>query len=141
MRGGPPGDLYVVLHLREHELFSRQGDDLLCSVPVAPHLAALGGELQVPTPDGLATLKLPQGTPSGKVFRLRGKGVPSLDGRGRGDLHVRIEIEVPAHLSSAQRKALQSFADTCQEANFPGMADMRRRAANFMERRRVLHGS
>lgn len=141
LRGGPPGDLYVVLSLREHELFSRQGDDLLCSVPVPPHLAALGGDLPVPTPDGLATLKLPHGTPNGKIFRLRGKGVPSLDGRGTGDLHVRIEIEVPAHLSSAQRKALQTFADTCQEANFPGMAEMRRRAANFMDRRHALRGS
>ncbi|MDD5707605.1 MAG: molecular chaperone DnaJ [Kiritimatiellae bacterium] len=138
LHGGPAGDLYVVLHVREHELFSRQGEDLLCSVPVPPHLAALGGDLSVPTPDGLATLKLPPGTPNGKIFRLRGKGVPSLDGSGSGDLHVRIEIEVPTHLSSGQRRAMQSFADSCQESNFPGMAETRKRAAQFMERRDAL---
>lgn len=137
-RGGPAGDLYVMLHIREHELFTRQGDDLFCTVPVPPHLAALGGEIQVPTPDGIASLKIPAGTPSGKVFRLRGKGVPRIDGRGAGDLHVRTEIEVPTGLSSSQRKLLQAFADSCREDNFPQTAMLRRRAARFLERRDAL---
>lgn len=141
LRGGPAGDLYVVLHVREHELFARQGDDLICHVPVPPHLAALGGDLAVPTPDGTAQIKLPPGTPNGKVFRLRHKGVPSIDGHSVGDLHVRIEIEVPTHLSGSQKKLLQAFGESCSEANHPGMAARRRQAEIFLERRDALRKS
>ena len=94
LRGGSAGDLYVVLHVRESSIFDRQGDELICTVYVRPDVAALGGDVQVPTPEGYARLKIPAGTTSGKVFRLRGKGMPSLSG-GTGDLHVRMEIEVP----------------------------------------------
>lgn len=144
MRGGPAGDLYVILHIREHEIFQRQGDDLTCSVPVPPHVAALGGPVKVPTPDGLATLKLPVGTANGKIFRLRGKGVPNLNGSGRGDLHVRIEIETPVHLNSSQRKALQAFGESCQDGNFPRNREIYNRTEQFMQRRELLrkrHGS
>jgi molecular chaperone DnaJ len=138
LRGGAAGDLYVVLHVREHEIFERQGEDLACTVPVSPDVAALGGDVPVPTPDGLAMLKLPHGTPNGKVFRLRGKGVPNLDGSGAGDLHVRISIEVPAHLSSSQKRALQAFAESCDAGNYPDTARMRKQVEAFMARRDAL---
>ncbi len=138
VRGGPAGDLYVILHVRDHDIFERQGEDLACTVPVSPDVAALGGDLPVPTPDGLATLKLPHSTPNGKVFRLRGKGVPNLNGAGAGDLHVRISVEVPSHLSSSQKRLLQSFAESCDPGNYPETAQMHKQAAAFMARREAL---
>lgn len=118
LRGGPPGDLHVVLHVRESALFDRENDDLICRVYVPPSVAALGGDVQVPTPDGYARLKLPAGTDNGKIFRLRDKGMPRLGG-GRGDLHAAIVLEVPARLNARQRALLQAFADSCGDANFP----------------------
>ncbi len=141
LRGGPSGDLYVVLHVRDHAIFERQGEDLACTVPVSPAVAALGGDVPVPTPDGLAMLKLPQGTPNGKVFRLRGKGIRGLDGSGVGDLHVRIAIEVPAHLSGSQKRALQAFAESCDGGNYPEAARMRKQVEAFMARRDALKAS
>ena len=117
--GGPPGDLYVVLHLKAHEIFQRDGDDLLCEVPVSFIQAALGAEVQVPTLVEKATIKIPPGTQPGTMFRLRGKGVKNLQGYGHGDLHVRINVEVPTHLTSAQKAKLQEFAETCDESVNP----------------------
>ena len=103
-KGGPSGDLYVVMHVREHPLFERHGDDLLCTVPIPFETAALGGDVEVPTVDGFAKLRISAGTPSGKLLRLRNKGVRCVDGRGCGDLHVRVVVEVPVKLSSKQKK-------------------------------------
>lgn len=114
LRGGPPGDLYVVLHTRAHDFFQRDGDDLLCEVPVSFVQAALGTEIEVPTLNGQATIKVPAGTQPGTLFRLRGKGIKNLQGYGHGDLHVRIDVEVPTQLTAAQRNKLQEFADLCQ---------------------------
>lgn len=119
MRSGPPGDLYVVLHVKEHEIFKRDGEDLYCEAPISYSTAALGGELEVPTLNGTAHVKIPQGTQSGTLFRLKGKGVKSLDGHGYGDLHVRAIVEVPTHLNSEQRKKLEDFARSCNEDVFP----------------------
>ena len=118
-RGGPPGDLYVVLHIRAHELFQRDGDDLLCDVPVSFVQAALGTEIEVPTLNGTALLKIPAGTQPGAMFRLKGKGVKNLQGYGHGDLHVRIDVEVPTQLTAAQRAKLQEFADLCSGKENP----------------------
>jgi len=137
-KGGPAGDLYVVLHVREHELFERQGDDLICTVPISPAVAALGGEIEIPTPDGFAKIKLPPGTPNGKVFRLRDKGVPNIEGRGHGDLHVRVTLEVPTRLNGKQRKALEDFAASTEEANYPDMLRVRKTSEAFFARRDVL---
>jgi molecular chaperone DnaJ len=137
-RGGPPGDLYVVVHVREHTLFERQGDDLLCSVPVSPIVAALGGEIEIPTPDGFAKIKLPPGTPNGKVFRLRDKGVPSIEGRGHGDLHVRVVLEVPTRITSKQRKLLEDFAAATDNSNYPDAATTHKTAEEFFTRRDTL---
>ncbi len=136
-RGGEHGDLYVVLHVRDHEVFERHGDDLACNVYVSPVLAALGGDIDVPTPEGYARLKLPAGTATGKVFRLRDKGMPSLQG-GHGDFHVRVEIEVPQNLGSGQRKALEAFAATLAPDNFPEARKFQKQADRFFERRDAL---
>jgi molecular chaperone DnaJ len=119
LRGGPAGDLYVVLHVKAHEIFQRDGDDLLCEVPVSFVQAALGAEIQVPTLAEKATIKVPAGTQPGTLFRLRGKGVKNLQGYGHGDLHVRINVEVPTHLTGHQRTKLQEFAEACDESVNP----------------------
>jgi len=118
-RGGPAGDLYVFIHVRPHEIFQRDGDDLVCDVPVSFVQATLGTEIDVPTLTGKASLKLPAGTQPGTVFRLKGKGVKNIQGYGHGDLHVRINIEVPTQLSSAQRTKLEEFAQLCNGNESP----------------------
>ena len=110
LSGGPSGDLYVVMAVNEHPLFQREGPDLLCEVPVLFTQAALGAEIDVPTLEGRAKLKIPEGTQSGRTFRLRGKGLPSVNAAGRGDLHVRIFVEVPSRLNAKQRALLEQFA-------------------------------
>jgi molecular chaperone DnaJ len=114
-RGGSSGDLYVVLHVRSHEIFQRDGDDLLCEVPVSFVQAALGGEVEVPTLDGKTVLKVPAGTQPGTMFRLKGKGIKNVQGYGHGDLHVRIQVEVPTRLTAEQKARLQAFAESCDE--------------------------
>ncbi|MBQ6248116.1 MAG: molecular chaperone DnaJ [Kiritimatiellae bacterium] len=136
-RGGEPGDLYVVIHVRDHEIFERNDADLLCNVFVPPHIAAIGGMVQIPTPEGEASLKIQPGTANGKVYRLRGKGMTTIHG-DVGDLLVRVELEVPQHLSSSQKKALEAFGESCSEDNFPDARRMRRGIDKFMERRDAL---
>jgi molecular chaperone DnaJ len=118
-RGGPPGDLYVIVHVRPHDLFQRDGDDLLCEVPITFVQAALGAEIEVPSLDGKASLRIPPGTQPGTVFRLRGKGVRNVQGYGSGDLHVRVTIEVPSHLGAAQKAKLLEFAELCSGKESP----------------------
>jgi molecular chaperone DnaJ len=118
-RGGPPGDLYVVLHVKRHEIFGREGDDLTCDVPISFAQAALGGVIKVPALTGSAEVKVPASTQGGAVFRLKGKGVKNVQGYGHGDLLVRVQIEVPAHLNSAQRTKLEEFAKSCDEEVHP----------------------
>ena len=105
--------------MRPSDIFEREDLDLAVDVPVSPVLAALGGEVEVPTPDGIATLKLPSGTPNGKLFRLRGKGVPDLRGGSPGDLVARIVIEVPTRLTGRQRGQLEDLAKALDPSNFP----------------------
>jgi len=119
MRGGPHGDLYVILHVKPHEIFQRDGDDLLCEVPVGFVQAALGTEIEVPTLNGKAEIKIPAGTQPGTMFRLKGKGVKNVQGYGHGDLHVRVLVEVPTHLSSAQKTKLEEFAQLCNGKESP----------------------
>jgi molecular chaperone DnaJ len=119
LRGGPSGDLYVILHVKPHEIFQRDGDDLLCEVPVGFVQAALGTDIEVPTLTGKAEIKIPAGTQPGTMFRLKGKGVKNVQGYGHGDLHVRVLVEVPTHLSSAQRAKLEEFAALCNGKESP----------------------
>jgi molecular chaperone DnaJ len=118
-RGGLPGDLYVILHVAAHEIFQRDGDDLHCEVPVSFVQAALGSEIEVPTLEGKAVIKIPAGTQSGAAFRVKGKGVKNLQGYGHGDLHARIQVEVPTRLSQEQRAKLQEFAALCDGREAP----------------------
>jgi molecular chaperone DnaJ len=108
--GGSPGDLYVIVQVHEHPIFKREETEILCEVPLSFTQAALGATIDVPTLDGPAKLKIPPGTQTGKVFRLKGKGVPSLQGGGRGDQHVRVFVETPTHLGREQRDLLERFA-------------------------------
>ncbi|MFO0594446.1 MAG: molecular chaperone DnaJ [Myxococcaceae bacterium] len=113
--GGPPGDLYVVVHVREHPLFHREEYEVFCEVPISFVQATLGAQLEVPTLDGMVKMKVPEGTQSGKVFRVKGKGIPHLNGSDRGDQHVRVVVETPQNLSSKQRELLMKFAEASGE--------------------------
>jgi molecular chaperone DnaJ len=117
--GGSPGDLYIVLAVKNHELFERQGDDLFCEIPIKFTLATLGGSIEVPTLFGKGSLKIPAATQSGTTFRLREKGMPSLRGGRQGDQLVRVHVEVPQHLTAEQRKLLEEFAKVSGDAAEP----------------------
>jgi len=117
--GGPAGDLYVVLHVKEHPFFEREGNDLHCVIPVSFAQAALGADLQVPTLEGEHRLKVPEGTQSGTAFRIRGKGVPVLNGRGKGDLIVEIRLQTPSKLSKRQRELLEELEGITPVENKP----------------------
>ncbi len=138
LRGGSPGDLYVVLHVRPHNIFQRQGADLFCEVPMPLEAALTGGEVSVPTLDGMAKIRISPGTESGRVFRLRGKGMPVPGEAGRGDLHARVYLEIPKNLSGMQKKRLKEFLDTCNENNYPEIAQFQRKARDFAAS--VKHG-
>ncbi len=117
--GGQPGDLYVVVQVRPHALFRREDTEIYCDLPITFAQAALGATLEVPTLDGPAKLKIPAGTQSGKELRLKGKGVPSLQGSGRGDQHVRVLVETPTHLTKEQKELLERFAALSGEKTNP----------------------
>jgi molecular chaperone DnaJ len=117
--GGQAGDLYIVLSVKEHEIFERQGDDLFCEIPIKFTLATLGGTIEVPTLSGKATLKIPVGTQSGTTFRLKTKGMPNLRGGSHGDQLIRVHVEVPTGLNAEQRKKLEEYALLCGDANEP----------------------
>jgi molecular chaperone DnaJ len=108
-RGGPPGDLYVVLQISEHPFFERRGSDLYCTIPISVTQAALCALLKVPTLRGQERLTIPEGTQNGSVFRLRGQGMPSLDGPGPGDLYVAIHVVVPSRLTREQRRLMETL--------------------------------
>ena len=131
IRGGPQGDLYVVVHVQEHKIFQRDQDNLYCEVPIPFSLATLGGEVPVPTLEAKANLKIPAGTQSGQMFKLRGKGVVHVNGREHGDLLVRVMVEVPTRLNDEQRAKLQEFAELCGEENTPLRKSFFERAKEF----------
>lgn len=108
--GGPSGDLYVVIRVKSHRIFERQGNDLFCEVPLSFATAVLGGEIKVPTLEAKALMKIPPGTQTDRVFRLRGKGAPSLHGHGKGDEYVKVIIQVPTRLNQKQKEILEKFA-------------------------------
>ena len=117
--GGPAGDLYVVLHVKEHPFFEREGTDLHCVIPISFTQAALGTEIRVPTLDGEHTLKVPEGVQSGTTMRIRGKGVPVLNGHGKGDLFVEVRLETPVKLNKRQRELLQELDGLTRVENKP----------------------
>lgn len=120
-RGGPPGDLYVQIEVRDHVIFTREGEHLYCEVPISFADAALGGDLEVPTLEGRVNLKIPAETQTGKLFRLRGKGVnvSQVRGGGTGDLYCRIVVETPVNLTKKQKELLKEFAGETSEKQSP----------------------
>jgi molecular chaperone DnaJ len=117
--GGPAGDLYVVLKVKEHPVFTRDGSDLHCILPINIAQAALGCEIEIPTLDGVETLTVPETTQHGAQLRLRGKGAPRLNSSGHGDLFVHVEVRTPAKLTKEQRKLLETLSETLPAENQP----------------------
>jgi molecular chaperone DnaJ len=116
--GGPSGHLYVVIHVQEHEFFRRDGVNLFCEVPVNFTTLALGGEIQVPTLDGAESVKVPEGTQTGTTLRIKGKGMPDVNGRGRGDLFATVQVQTPKKLSKDQRHLLEQLAKALPKEKF-----------------------
>jgi len=115
---GPPGDLHIILYLEDHPIFQRQGTELILEVPIPFARAVLGGEIEVPTLEDISRLKIPPGTQTGKIFRLKGKGMPSLNGE-RGDLHIQIFVEVPAWLSGKEKDLMEKIAEAEKSDAYP----------------------
>jgi molecular chaperone DnaJ len=134
VNGGPSGDLYVVIHLKDHPVFKRDGNDLHCEMPISFATAALGGEVEIPTLEGHAKIKIPAETQSGKVFRLRGKGIKGVRSNAPGDLLCHMQIETPVNLSERQRELLREF-----EALSPGRNN-NPRAQSFMDKVKSFFG-
>ncbi|MGR3273288.1 molecular chaperone DnaJ [Thalassococcus profundi] len=118
MRGGPPGDLYIFIEVKPHDLFEREGNALHCRVPVSMASAALGGDIEVPTIDGgRSRVKIPAGSQSGRQMRLRGKGMPALRGGAAGDMFIELAVETPVNLTSRQKELLREFEDLSEDNN------------------------
>lgn len=134
LRGGPAGDLYIFLSIKPHPFYQRDGADLFCRVPISMVTAALGGEFSVPTLSGSdAQVKVPEGTQSGKQFRLRGKGMPVLRSRDVGDLYIQVVVETPQKLSKRQRELLMEFDQECSKENHPESAGFFSRVREFFD--------
>lgn len=131
LRGGQPGDLYVFLHIRQHDIFERERNDLFCTVPLPFVTAALGGELEVPTLEGKSSIKIPQGTQGGTTFRLRNRGIKDLRSGGKGDLHVEVQVEVPTKLDTGQKDKLREFAESIGAQNSPMQESFVEKAKRF----------
>lgn len=117
VNGGPSGDVIVTISIRPHPLFTRDGNNVICEIPISFPQAALGDTLQVPTIDGKVEYTIPEGTQTGTVFRLKGKGIQNVNGRGRGDQYVRVNIEVPTHLTEHQKHLLRDFESSTTDEN------------------------
>lgn len=130
-RGGPPGDLYIVLRVREHPVFERRDQHLHCTVPITVWQAALGDDIKVPTLDGQETLHIPEGTQADTIFRLRGKGVPVINGNGRGDLYITVKVHTPTKLTREQRKLMEQFAEITPADNEPSAKSVLDKVKDF----------
>jgi len=134
--GGPTGDLYVEINVKAHDIFERDGGNLHCAVPISFAKATLGGEVNVPTLEGEVALKIPEGTQSGRLFRLRGKGVKPVRSAGKGDLYCRVDVETPVNLTDEQEKLLQSFQESIEsggDKHRPRASDWRDSVKNFFK--------
>lgn len=129
--GGQAGDLYIIIHVKEHELFERHDNDLFCEVPIKFTLAALGGTIKVPTLFGKGNLKIPAGTQTGTTFRLREQGIPALRGGRKGDLLIRVQVEVPTKMTAAQKKILEEYAEACGDPANPVSESFVEKAKKF----------
>jgi molecular chaperone DnaJ len=135
INGGPPGDLYVVLEVKEHPFFERRNSDLYCTIPITVAQAALGAEIMVPTLNGEEKLKIPEGTQTGSIFRLKGKGLPDPHGGGKGDLYINIRVVTPTKLTREQRRMLEQLGETLKVENRPA-----ERSSSFFEKVKDIFG-
>ena len=133
IRGGSSGDLYVVMHVKPHEIFQRDGSDILCELPIDYPTAALGDIVQVPTITGKAKMKIPPGTQNGTILRMKDKGMPSLRGGGRGDQHVRIFVEIPKNLNKKQKELLEKYKEISDKSTHPVIDAFVKKAKNFFK--------
>lgn len=134
LRGGPPGDLYIFLSIKPHSFFQRDGADVFCRVPIAMTTAALGGQIEVPTLDGTASrVRIPEGTSSGKQFRLKGKGMPVLRSKTVGDMYIQVDVETPKNLTRRQRELLEEFESESHKETSPESAGFFARVKDFFE--------
>jgi molecular chaperone DnaJ len=117
-RGGGAGDLYISVNVRPHPIFERDGFDIYCEIPITFTDAALGAQISVPTLEGKTTFDIPEGTQTGTTFTIKQKGIPNINGRGRGDLIFKVVVEVPKDLNGAQKDALRKFAELCGKGNY-----------------------
>ncbi|MCZ6672146.1 MAG: molecular chaperone DnaJ [Verrucomicrobia bacterium] len=131
--GGPTGDLIIVIHVKDHEIFDRDGDDLYCQIPIKFTLAALGGAIDVPTLSGRASLKIPSGTQSGTIFRMRKKGMTSLRGYGAGDQYITVHVDVPKSLTGKQKEMLEAFAKESGDDREPVGKTFFKKAKQFFD--------
>ena len=138
--GGPAGNLYVVVHVQEHEFFRRDGNNLFCEVGVNFTTVALGGEIQVPTLDGQETVKIPEGTQTGTTLKLRGKGMPDVSGRGRGDLFATVQVHTPKKLTKDQRHLLEQLAKVLPQEKFEPRAHADADERNLFDRVKDMFG-
>lgn len=141
VRGGAPGDLYIVLHVKPHPLFKRRDEDIFIEMPIPFHVAVLGGEIEVPTLHGPELLKIPAGTQDGTVFVLRGKGLAGIHGLRNGDQHVRVIVDVPDHLNREQKELLRKFGETCTGENYPRWREIQKQIQTFYAHRDELQKS
>ncbi|MBU1007093.1 MAG: molecular chaperone DnaJ [Candidatus Omnitrophica bacterium] len=133
LKGGPGGDLYIYIHVKNHAIFDRHGYDIMCDVPISFPVAALGGEMEIPTLNGNVVMKIPEGTQTGKIFRLAGRGIKRLRGSGQGDQMARVVVETPTRLNAEQKRILRGFADSCNDKVNP-------LSKSFMDKVKELFG-
>ena len=134
LRGGPPGDLYIFLSITPHEFFQRDGADIFCRVPISMTTAALGGHIEVPTVEGgRSRVKVPEGSQTGKQFRLKGKGMPILRAKSTGDMYIQVEVETPRNLTRKQKEILKEFEDASSDATNPDSSGFFARVKEFFE--------
>ena len=134
LRGGPAGDLYIFLSIKKHEFFQRDGSDVFCKVPISMTTAALGGQIDVPTLEGTTTrVRVPEGTESGKQFRLKGKGMPVLRSKVTGDMYIQVEVETPKNLTRRQRELLEEFEKASHTETSPESSGFFSRVKEFFE--------
>jgi molecular chaperone DnaJ len=133
IKGGPSGDLYITVGVKPHPLFRRNATDVLCEIPIPIVPAALGGELEIPTLDGMVKYDVPEGTQNGSAFKIKGKGIPYLRGSGRGDHYFQVVVEVPKKLHEKQKALLRQFAEEVGEKGYEQRADFFRKMKNLFD--------
>ncbi len=131
--GGPNGDLYIVIRIKSHDIFVRDRENLYCEVPISYSTAVLGGEVEIPTLNGKKTIRVPEGTESGRLLKVKGEGIKSLRGYGQGDIIVKITIETPKKLTDKQKELLQKFEESLNDKNYEQKSSFMKKVKKFFK--------